>query len=68
MVIDMTQVELDHVKHLQGSRYDFVCQGCNTAYKEKPIDGCEYCESTSFSPMREVVRQLEIGANRFGSA
>lgn len=57
---DNTKVELDHVKHLQGSGYEFICSSCNFVYRQKPKDGCEHCDSTKFHPIRESIQKLEL--------
>ena len=65
--IDLVSVELEHLEHLRGSGYYFVCSGCNQVYRKKPInpktkiEECEYCDNKSFLPIREVIRKLELG-------
>jgi hypothetical protein len=61
MAIDLRKVELEHVKYLKGSGYDFVCSLCNFVYRKKPIEGCEHCESSSFLNIESVIYNLELG-------
>lgn len=67
MAINLISVELEHLEHLRGSGYDFVCSGCNQVYRKKSInvktkiEECEYCGSKSFLSIREVIRKLELG-------
>ncbi|MFH1364976.1 MAG: hypothetical protein ABIH28_00110 [archaeon] len=63
MAIDLSEVELEHVKFLRGSGYDFVCSGCNYVYRNKPTEGCAHCKSPSFLNIESVIYNLELGLN-----
>ena len=63
MTNDLSDVELEHVKFLRGSGYDFVCSGCNYVYRIKPIEGCDHCRSSSFLSIESVIHNLELGLN-----
>lgn len=58
---DLSDVELEHVKHLKGSGYDFVCSKCHRVYRKKPTERCDYCDSSSFLGIELVIHNLELG-------
>ena len=58
--VDSRDVELDHLDFLNAVGYNFSCSGCGYMYQEKPLEGCECCDSKLFPRITEVIRKLEF--------
>ena len=56
---DLRAVRIDHLQHLEGSGYDFSCDGCGYMYRQKPTK-CDQCGSNEFVHTREIIRKLEL--------